>query len=61
MASVVPTMPMKYEKAPTKKGGKARGKKPPMPTMPPRPMPTESTTMAPPFRKLSSAGRRAAV
>jgi len=64
MASVVPeSMPMKYGKTPTKKGGKAaRGKKP-SPRMPPSPMPMMEapSPMAPPFRKLASAGRRAAV
>lgn len=74
MPSIVPKMPVQAEKGkvPPKKGRKgARGAKPPAPrskskmpmrppSMPPPPVPM-GESMAPPFQKLSSAGRRAAV
>ena len=60
MPSVVPKAPF----PPKKKA--SRGRKPPMPPMPmkkmpaPMPMPMEDRgPMAPPFQRLSSAGRRA--
>ena len=73
MPSIVPKMPMQAEKGkkvPPKRGRKARGAKSPTPmskskmpmrppAMPP-PMPM-GESMAPPFQRLSSAGRRAAV
>ena len=73
MPSIVPKMPVQAEKGkvPPKKGRKAaRAAKPSAPKMkskapmrpppPPPPMPM-GESMAPPFQKLSSAGRRAAV